>query len=44
MTAAKASSIRGLHMEGKDSSNEEKRAAVRAARQAEEARYPLNRL
>ncbi len=44
MTAAKASSIRGLRMEGKDSSNEEKRAAVRAARQAEEARYSLNRL
>ena len=43
-TAAKASSIRGLRMEGKDASNEEKRAAVRAARQAEESRYSLNRL
>ena len=44
MTAAKASSIRGLRMEGKDASNEEKRAAVRAAKMAEESRYSFNRL
>ena len=44
MTAAKAASIRGLRMEGKDASNEEKRAALRAAKAAEEARYSLNRL
>lgn len=39
MTAAKAASIRGLRIEGKDASNSEKRAAARAARQAEESRY-----
>ena len=39
MTAAKAASIRGLRIEGKDASNDEKRAAARAARQAEESRY-----
>ena len=44
MTAAKASSIRGLRMEGKDASNEEKRAAVRAAKMTEESRYSFNRL
>lgn len=44
MTAAKAASIRGLRMEGKDASNEEKRAAVRAAKIAEESRYSFNRL
>ena len=44
MTAAKASSIRGLRMEGKDASNEEKRAAVRAAKMAEESRYSFDRL
>lgn len=44
MTAAKAASIRGVRMEGKDSTNEEKRAAVRAAKMAEESRYPLNKI
>lgn len=44
MTAAKAASIRGLRMEGKDASNEEKREAVRAARAEEEARYSFNKL
>ena len=44
MTAAKAASIRGVRMEGKELSNEEKRIAVRAAKTAEEARYSLNRL
>lgn len=44
MTAAKASSIRGLRMEGRDATNEEKRQAIRAAKQAEEAHYTLNRL
>lgn len=44
MTAAKASSIRGLRMEGKDASNEEKRARARAEKQAEEARYSFNRI
>ena len=44
MTAAKAASIRGVRMEGKEATNEEKRLAVRAAKSAEETRYPLNRL
>lgn len=44
MTAAKAASIRGQRMEGKDATNEEKRAAVRAAKQEEESRYSFNRL
>lgn len=44
MTAAKAASIRGLRIEGKDASNDEKRAAARAARQAEESRYSFNRI
>ena len=44
MTAAKAASIRGLRIEGKDASNGEKRAAARAARQAEESRYSFNRI
>jgi integrase len=44
MTAAKAASIRGVRMEGKDSSNEEKRAAARAAKVEEESRYPFNTL
>jgi integrase len=44
MTAAKAASIRGVRMEGKEASNKEKRTAVRAAKSAEEARYPFNRL
>ena len=44
MTAAKAASIRGVRMEGKEASNEEKRTAARAAKSAEEARYPFNRL
>ena len=44
MTAAKAASIRGIRMEGKDATNAEKRAAVRAAKAEEEARYSLNRI
>ena len=44
MTAAKAASIRGVRMEGKEASNEEKRLAVRAAKAEEKARYSLNRL
>lgn len=44
MTAAKASSIRGLRVEGKDATNEEKREALRSAKQAEESRYNFNRL
>lgn len=44
MTAAKAASIRGSRMEGKEASNEEKRATVRAAKAAEETRYTFNRL
>ena len=44
MTAAKAASIRGVRMEGKEASNEEKRVAVRAAKQVEEARYSFNKL
>ncbi len=44
MTAAKAASIRGVRMEGKESSNEEKRAAVRAAKVEEESRYSFNKL
>ena len=44
MTSAKAASIRGLRIEGKDASNGEKRAAARAARQAEESRYSFNRI
>lgn len=44
MTAAKAASIRGQRMEGKNATNEEKRAAVRAAKQEEESRYSFNRL
>ena len=44
MTAAKAASIRGVRMEGKESSNEEKRAAVRAAKVEEESRYSFNTL
>jgi integrase len=44
MSAAKAASIRGVRMEGKELSNEEKRVAARAAKTAEEARYSLNRL
>lgn len=44
MTAAKAASIRGLRMEGRDASNEEKRRAARAAKEEEEARYSFNRI
>ena len=44
MTAAKAASIRGQRMEGKDASNEEKRAAIRAAKVEEESRYSFNKL
>jgi integrase len=44
MTAAKAASIRGSRIEGKDLSNEEKRSAARTAKAAEEARCPFNRL
>lgn len=44
MTAAKAASIRGSRMEGKEASNTEKREALRQAKAEEEARYPLNRL
>jgi integrase len=44
MTAAKAASIRGQRMEGKDATNEEKRAAVRAAKVEEESRYSFNKL
>lgn len=44
MTAAKAASIRGLRVEGKDASNGEKRAQAAAARRAEESRYPFNKL
>jgi integrase len=44
MTAAKAASIRGVRMEGKEASNEEKRASIRAAKAAEEARYTFNRI
>lgn len=44
MTAAKAASIRGSRMEGKEASNNEKREAVRQAKAAAEARYSLNRL
>jgi integrase len=44
MTAAKAASIRGIRMEGKDATNAEKRAAIKAAKAEEEARYSLNRL
>ena len=44
MTAAKAASIRGVRMEGKEASNEEKRAAVRAAKVEEESRYSFNKL
>jgi integrase len=44
MTAAKAASIRGARMEGKETTNEEKRASIRAAKAAEEARYTFNRL
>ena len=44
MTAAKAASIRGSRMEGREASNTEKREAVRQAKAAEEARYSLNRL
>jgi integrase len=42
MTAAKAAGIRGSRMEGKESTNEEKRSAIRAAKAAEEARYTFN--
>lgn len=44
MTAAKAASIRGARMENKEATNEEKRAAVRAAKIEEESRYSFNRL
>ena len=44
MTAAKAASIRGQRMEGKDASNEEKRAAIRSAKVEEESRYSFNKL
>lgn len=44
MTAAKAASIRGVRMEGKEATNEEKRATVRAAKVEEESRYPLNKI
>lgn len=44
MTAAKAASIRGVRMEGKEASNEEKRVAVRAAKMEEESRYSFNKL
>ena len=37
MTAAKAASIRGVRMEGKEATNTEKRSAVRATKVAEEA-------
>ena len=44
MTASKAASIRGLRIEGKDKSNEEKREAVRQARAEELSRYSLDRI
>jgi len=44
MTAAKAASIRGVRMEGRETSNAEKRDAARQAKAEEEARYSLNRL
>lgn len=44
MTAAKAASVRGVRMEGKEATNEEKRASVRAAKMAEESRYSFNKL
>ena len=44
MTASKAASIRGLRIEGKDKSNEEKREAIRQARAEELSRYPLDRI
>ncbi len=44
MTAAKAASMRGARMEGRDASNEEKRAEAKSIKAAEEARYPLNRI
>lgn len=44
MTAAKAASIRGMRMEGKDATNEEKRAKAAAAKQAEKSRCTFNRL
>ena len=44
MTAAKAASIRGVRMEGRETSNAEKRVAARQAKAEEEARYSLNRL
>jgi len=44
MTAAKAASIRGVRLEGKELSNEEKRTAVRTAKVAEESHYSFNKL
>ena len=44
MTAAKAASIRGVRMEGKEATNEEKRTAVRVAKTAEQSRYSFNKL
>ena len=44
MTAAKAASIRGVRLEGRDASNAEKRAAVKASKAEEESRYSLNRI
>lgn len=44
MTAAKAASIRCVRMEGKEATNEEKRATARAAKMAEESHYPLNKI
>lgn len=44
MTAAKAASIRGVRMEGKEATNEEKRASIRTAKMEEESRYPFNKL
>ena len=44
MTPAKAASIRGLRLEGKDATNEEKREAVREAKRRESTTYAFNRL
>ena len=44
MTASKAASIRGLRIEGKDKSNEEKREAIRQARAEELSRYSLDHI
>ena len=44
MTPAKAANLRSLRIEGKDSSNAEKRAEEKAQKQAEENRWTVDRL